>query len=279
MPEIKIVPLSLNIFRETDRVIYRQRLLDKTRGDNGIEFPKEGGILAYFVGEKYPVKGMMLLADETILDVVDRVKAGFLRALRFTFTKPVVFFLPLMLPFYKPILKSALIQLADFTDKTLRNFYLKDDKWCKSGREIWRVLSKKVKEKYQIQLIRALLMVWEWSDSYRYKGQDLAGELNKEALKENPRKELLRLMDLLIERERHEGMKQKWGQFRKPIILLMWIFRGKVKIVAEILMEMDLEKIRLDEADWYHCLIRSYYDFKGISFVKRMEKRQKIDNN
>ena len=271
-----IVSLPQNIFQQEKRITARQRLLDKTRGDNGIEFPAEGGILAYFVGEKYPVKGIMLLADETILDVVDRVKAGFLRALRFTFSRPVVFFLPLMLPFYKPILESALKQFTNFTDKTLQNFYLKDDKWCKSGREIWRVLSKRAKEEYQICLVKALLMVWEASDGYRYRGQDIFGELNKEALKRNPRKELLRLMDLLMSREQ-EGMKRKWGQFRRPISLLMWLFRGKMKVVAEILNEIDLEQVKLDEADRYFCMVRADYNYSGLSFMERMKLRRQID--
>ena len=279
MESIRIRPIRLDIFQQKTRTIHNQRLLDKTRGDGGIVFPEEGGILTYFVGEKYPVRGLMLLADETILDVVDRVKAGFLRALRFTISRPLVFFLPLMLPFYKPILKSAIKQFADFVLKSLHNFYLTENRWCKSGREIYRVFKDKVKDKDQMWLLLTFLMVIEFSDGYRFRKQDILGEMDKKALRKNPRKELLRLMDLLIEREQREGMKRKWKDFRKPIILLMWIFRGKTRKLAEILAEIDIEKIRLDDQDFYHCTIRSDYNYRGLSFVERMRIRKQLDNN
>jgi hypothetical protein len=76
-----------------------------------------------------------------------------------------------------------------------------------------------------------------------------------------------------------ENMAKKWKMMGD---LLYWgiKFHGRTrKFLMKFFEEIDLEKIKMDEADWYHCLRRNDYNYGGLSIQERLLIRQKIDKN
>ena len=102
--------------------------------------------------------------------------------------------------------------------------------------------------------------------------------LDKKAIEQNPVKELKRLMDLLISREApHTYEKRKWIKLRDIIIPFMRIHKMTRETVKNIMLEMDIEKIKLDESDWYFCLRRKCYNYRGVTIEDRLKEAERID--
>jgi len=41
--------------------------------------------------------------------------------------------------------------------------------------------------------------------------------------------------------------------------------------------ELDLEKVKMDESDWYYALDRNGYDYGGLSYQERMKIMAEMD--
>lgn len=267
----------------------RFKTLDTSRGNNGVEFPKEGGMLTYFKGEKQPWKGFM--SKEPIfygpIDALDTAKTIVLSAIKFLTSKPFRYFLPIFLS--KRIRWSALAELTEMIDAAAEKYYLKPKLFCTAVREIWRVFNPLPIDNYKelshydirTRTLRRFLMfacmTLEFDDYYRLAVQDGLSELNKENLKKNPAKELIRIIRVIKSRDKMSSNAPKWQTIERAIWLGSKVFGKEFKKITNLIGRLDLEKIKLDGIDWYHCLIRSNYDFKGIPFHRRYALRQQID--
>lgn len=118
----------------------------------------------------------------------------------------------------------------------------------------------------------------ENDNAYRFRIQDVFSLINKKNVKRSVVKEVARIFDILIKREDAlHGIGRKWKQL-KPIVLLFLIIDRRLRRFAKnVLLELDTEEIALDEHDWYFCLKRRTYNFKGISLKKRLEEKKRID--
>ena len=237
----------------------------------------DNGIFTKYVGCNYLFKGF---PDVRIVETISIPKKMISKAIP---DKPVKFFLLGVLGLYSVFPKKK--QIADFFinyfleiatltmtfNETLRKgVILPKEKYCKSGKEIYRAMEvigirKKLKE--------VIAMTWEYDYAYRLRGQDLIPFLNKEALRKNPVKEIKRLIDILIERD--ISCKDKWKSLKKWIILLR--IKKIRKIIVDLLLEIDLEKIKMDEADWYFSLDRNDYNYGGLPYKERMEISKELD--
>jgi len=47
--------------------------------------------------------------------------------------------------------------------------------------------------------------------------------------------------------------------------------------MMRFLLELDYGKIKTDEADWYFCLKRKDYNFKGVLYEGRLIEKERID--
>jgi len=117
-------------------------------------------------------------------------------------------------------------------------------------------------------------MILEHDTFYRFRVQDVLPELNKKWLKENPRKEIKRIIDILFSREK--GVVYKWRGLEK-ILMFILRFRQLQDFIVKFLLEIDLEKIRFDEADWYYVLDISSYLFGGTTHQERLEVLKRLD--
>ena len=258
-----------------------------------IFIPNDKGILTFLVGLSYQFKGYPF---PRIVDVVQIAKKLIPIAIQVTISSPLRYFLliGILLPRFirNKILIVLLDGLIEFWETILERYYLEPHRFCRSGREIYR-LGMIAKEKYPEQGIRIHRMImttcmfWEFDNSYRYRGQDIFGELDIEALRKNPRKEICRLLDILYEREwgpekqahPNMGIWGKWKSVRKIVPIGLLIFRKELQPIFEIVQEADLEELRLDAGDLYLCAVRPDYRFQGRSYSDRRLERLKNDKS
>jgi len=90
-------------------------------------------------------------------------------------------------------------------------------------------------------------------------------------------KDLWTMLDTLIAREAKTGVGHKWKWIKRVMKLFLWRYPELSSFVEEALNEIDLEKVKLDEADWYFVLGYISYDFGGISADERWRIRKLAD--
>lgn len=152
----------------------------------------------------------------------------------------------------------------------LKSRCLKPEEFCPACRELIRA-GKKIFKVLE-DLVYCLAMFLQFSPAYRFRFQDGAGLLNKDNLKKSFLKELWRVRKIMLEREHDE--KKKMRMLLNLFILLAIIKR---KAIYDFLMELDIDKVKLDSDDFYYCLRRTSYNFGGISFEVREAIAQAVD--
>lgn len=256
-----------------------------------IDLPEEGGFYVHYRHQKFPRKGV-IVPDALI--AVGEVKKVVLNAsklfAKLWWTMPI-----LVIP---RVRKYAFWQASDkyveISDFILRRFYLQPKMFSPVTRELFRVVYKlfsplKLTERQHWIIGRmwtSFGMFIEFDDSYRYIFQDIIKELDKKSFNKNPAKEIVRLYKILLERDvGFSGTKEEHGEamnsrFSGALygIRLALLFSPKVRrMMKKFVNELDIDKMKLDEGDWYQCLIRANYNFGGIPFSERLGERIATD--
>lgn len=265
------------------KAIPRRETPTRIKEVDKIEYPEEGGCLIWCKGEKFPVKKHPWTDEtEAMINGISLMKNTISGLAKMIGTKPLRYFLPLLLFFPKRwILKSLLEKTAKIASDFLKPWYLKPEMLSRSMREVYqmgiRVATKQnlINESDSWNCIMTACMILEFSMEYRYRFQDIFGEIDCEAFRKNPKKELLKAFDILISREHSTGLKENWEKIRK---ILKWIPDGTIKKLTQH-MEWDREEIALDENDLYHTLLMLNYDCQGKSFKERILLKRKIDQD
>ncbi len=133
----------------------------------------------------------------------------------------------------------------------------------------------RVGEKYFGKFIYCLVLFFEADNAYWQRFQDIIGNLDKERLRINVRREILRILDMGIKWEK-EMVIDKIKIIRKLISIILFVPSIR-KLARSFLLELDLNKIRQDEADHYFSLNRRGYNFGGIPFEKRLSEWEWIN--
>lgn len=110
-------------------------------------------------------------------------------------------------------------------------------------------------------------MVPQFDISYYVRELDPLSNLNKTNVERDARAEVLRLVDIAIERE-HDTSLSKMRSIRKLLSLALLIPSVR-NVTREFLLELDMKKLQPDEADVYYAFRRETYDFGGISYKAR----------
>ena len=258
-----------------------------------IFIPNDKGILTFLVGLSHQFKGYPF---PRVVDVVQIAKKLIPVAIQVISSSPLRYFLLIGVLLPRFIRNKILIVLFDglieFWETILERYYLEPHRFCRSAREIYR-LGMIAKERFPKEGIRirritlTICMFWEFDNSYRYRGQDIFGEMDIKAFKKNPRKEVCRLLDILYEREwgpekqgdPDMGIWGKWKRIRKLTPIVFLIFRKELQPIFEIIQEADLEEFKLDEGDLYLCAVRPDYKFQGRGYSDRRLERLKNDKS
>lgn len=269
--------------------LYRTEELKKKKEFNFLfcsakpEYPEEGGIHVFISGRKYPTNGYPF---EEIVRAVDNLKRVVISGTRLLAAKPIRYFLVILAILPKKILLSLFDNIIDelerMSSRMINWWILRPERYCTSGREIYRVGEEMIREKLPekkhkrwISLLNNFCMMWEFDNYYRWMGQDIFGEINLEKLLENPTKEIMRMFGILMDRTMQDGLLPKWRAIR---FLLFWSLATKGWIrefIKEFFKKIDLEKLKMDKSDIYYSYQKTGYNFGG----KNPQERALISEN
>lgn len=244
-------------------------------------FPPEGGVITYFDKLEHPVKGFCY--GETV-ETVDEVKktimaflSGFFESISKSKIRTLLFALIFRKQF-ETMAKRMVIQL----DYRMRRVRQKPERYCISAREFYRVFNLMAtwypKYATEIASFRNIwCMAWEYDDAYRYTGQDVLPEFNKEAVRKDIVKEIKRILDLILERD-NRGLFIKFTQIRKMLFLLK--FSKSMRTMMErFFLAIDMDRIKMDEDDKFHARFKENYDWDASKIqpnkYKNYEQEQK----
>ena len=136
-------------------------------------------------------------------------------------------------------------------------------------REIWETIAKFLEFTY---------FFIEFDNAYRFRLQDILENLDKENLRKGVIRETRRLFKLLIRREiKGIGIDFKWKEIYYIIMGALVLSKDIRNFTREFLLELDLSQVRLDEDDWYFCLNRNSYNFRGWTYKDRLNEKKRLD--
>ncbi len=168
--------------KETPKETGETALIEK------IEFPKEGGVLMYMKGFKYPYRGFPFYEFVEKLDIIKKILKGFLGRVHYhlrTNRRRIFTLIPSMW-FLKRIAFSLLYSFY----RVIERFRIKPHRYCKAVREIYRVFNimiereKNPEMRDKIRQLRDFIcMFLEFDNAYRFRLQDIIEEVNIDEIK------------------------------------------------------------------------------------------------
>ena len=233
-----------------------------------IEQTPEGGMLLWVQSKAFPLKGF---PENKKAQTINILKRAIISSIRLFFTNPFNNLPRKVIKWYAEIVQSVYRRVGfeggfDYDDP---------NKFCPAVREIYYTGLNLIDSEDGKTALNGLCMILEYDISYRFRVQDIVGELSKENLKLNPSKEINRLIKIALERD--WSARDKVKVFARFARVMLWLFKDVRKFVIKFLTELDIEKVKLDEADRYWCMERWDYDFWGEPYVIRKNQMRKID--
>lgn len=240
------------------------------------DYPKSGGIFVYYVGMPYPKKGFPYPEAVHANDVLKRISLTMIKPImqkemRF----PVI--LTALLPWrYKvKIIETGLNNFNRVAEWLLNGHYLKPDKYssvCRSIKNIIQTFLMKlgISESVSEFFAKTIQTIIEYDDAYRYRIEDIMTEASYSQLCKDPRSEVNRLRNILNKRERTHAINtlDSVANFLSKALLHPKIKKAFIAAFYG-LSDDEFISMRLDNADRYHVLLRSDYDFLGRTFEER----------
>lgn len=237
----------------------------------------QGGYLTYVDTYKHPLRAYPRDID---LHFVDLLKRAVISNIRFLVSFPIT---------PRRFQEAIFVWMGELYDSTFRPHERRqEDEYSQSSREIRRAL-RKVNPSSRLNMERMDgslddrwisygVEIWETDQAYRNRGQDGFSLLNKENLKKNPRKEILRIWDTVMSREVMGGQVPKMKAMRKVLLVLLWSPRIR-NLITAFFMELDLNEIKISIEDRYWMANRFDYNYEGKTFEERMDwKAQEHEN-
>ena len=178
-----------------------------------VEFPEEGGVLTYMEGYELPYRGFPYFEIVEKIDVIKKIAKASLSGLYHSL-KRYSLLLVLLLPAL--FVARDLLSAGVYTFyRLIERFKIKRERLCRCMRELHRAFSQPRKESGDITELSVMLRdlacnVLEFDNAYRFRCQDLVESLDKDLLKKNPVKELLRIMTIAQSREQTQEIRDMW---------------------------------------------------------------------
>ena len=235
-----------------------------------VELPPEGGVLTYMSEFEYPYRGFPFEEFVTIVDVIKKIVKGSLSGLFHSFrtNKPKIL---LILP--TVLVLRELLYVGTYTfHRLITRYKIKAHRYSQSMRELYRAISNPRKnEKPRMMELRlmardVICMILEFDNAYRFRVQDILGELNKYELDKNPIKEINRLVDIASGRELEQQVKDTWRLIKLFTSYYLRFDRQLRNMVVDVLSDLNLERFKLMPEDMVYCAPRKDYVF---GFMKK----------
>lgn len=254
--------------------VMRESVPTEQRFVKKVDYLKEGGILTWFFAEKYPEKQLVYPEMFAVLNPLKKTIPALLRVIKENTLAKILLVLMLIVPGARRLRLLCIKAFTDIFWSGLRFVALQPSHLCPSAKEVRRTLLEIFKDHPdQIlveQLTDCVALFWEYDNAYRYRGQDVAGIVQKEAFLTNPAKELGRVFDEYIKRELE--IKGKAKMFKNVAVIFMYIPKYRT-LAKQFMSVVNLEKLKLDEGDRYWCYHRTDYNADGLTIYQRLRKR------
>lgn len=161
--------------------------------------------------------------------------------------------------------------------RVLKHYDLPPDEYNQATRELLRAVKASTNNPQIITGARFICLFLELDASYRFRVQDVIEGKGKE----KPIGEFFRMLRLLEERETKSSptgipISYKWRFLRFALRVALWD-RNFKDFLSKLIAEIDAEKVKMDENDWYFCLLFKSYNFRGIDFACREQMRKYMD--
>ena len=244
-----------------------------------MEYPEEGGQLAWFKDCPYPAKGhpfpqaihaangakrylreiMKVLANKNMIGVF----AGFIISGKKRRTA---------------ILTRFLQAYTNAAQMMISPYILSEKRYSPCPRELRKIITRflegiGIDHDTADGFSEVFITLIEYDNAYRLRIEDVLSETTKELILQNPVREMKKCVNLILEREpSHDitGNAGKFDSFVKILRVLLWIpnYRNAFK---DALRGADFEKLQLDDGDRYHSMLWSDYNFFGLPVEERIE--------
>lgn len=231
-----------------------------------VEFPEEGGVLTYMSDQAEPYKGFPFHEMVDKIDLVKKVVRSTLSSFFHSFKRRNK--LQLASIVFASWFIGDSIKAGIYTFfRVVERFKIKPKMYSTSMRELHRAFSIELDnesaqdKELRFQTRDLVCMILEFDNAYRFRFQDIIGELDKEALQKNASKELIRLLTLMQSREKEQTVKDTWTLLKTFLPYALFLNRGIKKKIVAILSSLDLSLVRFSKEDKNYCIPRKDYTF------------------
>lgn len=226
-----------------------------------VELPAQGGVLTYMDRLNYPYKGFPYQEFVEKIDMMKKVVKGSMSGFYHSFkTNP----LKLLSVIFSV---KDLIYIGTYTfHRLVERYKIKSFRYSTAIRELHRAFSYPRGENPKMMELRLMIrdvlcMILEFDNAYRFRAQDLLPEINKDSLRKNPIRELNRLADIAIGREKEQQVKDTWKLIKMFNSLYLRFDRQLKTMVVDVLSELNSEQFKLTPEDKQFCTPRKDYVF------------------
>lgn len=265
----------------------------------GVNIPPTGGIFAHFEGVPYPNKGFPFPEAIYANNFCKKILKGLIAVIaQKDNIKELIAFVLSRKKIRIRKISRFISQYQDIAFYILQPFYLKDIHCGIFTRELRKFITTFLTE-YGIdanlseRFSETISTLFEYDNAYRLRVEDIFSETTKEKILENPRKELVFLLNVLAKREPTFGKQSKdaidgkvieqeegttYNRFEQigrlfSLAFFMPSFRRAFK---KAMVECDFKNLQLDDADRYHILLWADYNFLGKTIEERLQMYNKI---
>lgn len=230
-----------------------------------VEFPEESGVFTYMKGYDYPYRGYPYYEFVDKIDLVKKLsrnlQSGFYHGLKNNWFKWLL--IPLI-----PTLGKQLFWAFTYTfHRLIDRFQMRTNRYSQAVSEIYRAASVSWSDETpKATELRKMLrdiecMILEFDNAYRFRVQDILPELNKEELVISPIHEINRILDIWIERENGEDIKNSWRLLKLFTSYYLRFDRSLLRTITRVLLEIDPAKVQMTVEDKYFAIPRTDYKF------------------
>jgi len=235
----------------------------------GIDYPESGGTFVHLKGLLFPTKGFPFPEALQAVNV-------FKRALVFLIKGLVVNKIHLLSLLRVKNLQMFLDTVYKIGNITMKAYFPAQERYSRASRAIKTMVDTfffnlGVEKRTSSGLGLVVATVFEYDNAYMFRIQDLANETSWDKLSENPSGEMIRLFNILKQRDKRPTMHDKMGNVVWLLRVAMWIPVVRMAFIKAI-SAVDWKDIQMDEGDRYHVCRWISYDFFGEPFEVRGQR-------
>lgn len=234
------------------------------------------GIYTHIVGADFPSKGNTPPDVLVSLNIFKRVLSEIIRTANIKEIYPsLILFAIEPISYKKRVIKAILDSITRIGEVIMRQFFLKDEYKNKLTKEIETAVILFSKEfgiysHYTPTLSKLISHIFEYDNAYRLRLQDIFMEINTSELLGSTRRECLRLIQILIDRDVDLTMRNKFKAI-KIIVGFMLLSHTIRELVRKVFMGLKRDNIFMDDSDRYWACHREDYNFFGKNIGERKQ--------